>query len=124
MAAVEFAMVAPVFLSIALGTVEFGRALAVQQMLTNASREGVRVAGKGQVMSVSDVEAAVNTYLATARITEATTTVSPTSLAEVQYGDPVTITVSIPFSQVSWLPSPWFLKNTTLQAVSVMARQP
>ena len=43
-AAVEFALVAPVFFGFTLGMVEIGRGVMVQQILTNASREGCRQA--------------------------------------------------------------------------------
>ena len=39
-AAVEFALVAPLFLLFLFGMIEFGRMVMVQQVLTNASREG------------------------------------------------------------------------------------
>ena len=40
----EFAVVAPIFFLLILGMVEFGRMMMVQQVLTNASREGARIA--------------------------------------------------------------------------------
>ena len=43
-AAVEFAIVAPLFFMLVFGCIEFGRALMVQQILTNASRVGAREA--------------------------------------------------------------------------------
>jgi Flp pilus assembly protein TadG len=43
-AAVEFALVVPIFLLLVFGIIEFGRALMVQQVLVNASREGARQA--------------------------------------------------------------------------------
>lgn len=43
-AAVEFALVAPLFLGLVLGIVEFGRAMMVGQLVTNAAREGARLA--------------------------------------------------------------------------------
>ena len=43
-AAVEFAVVAPIFLLLVFGMIEYGRMVMVQQVLTNASREGARVA--------------------------------------------------------------------------------
>jgi Flp pilus assembly protein TadG len=43
-AAVEFALVLPVILLILFGTIEFGRAWNVRQTLTDAAREGARVA--------------------------------------------------------------------------------
>jgi Flp pilus assembly protein TadG len=42
-AAVEFAVVAPVFFLMIFGMIEFGRMVMVQQILTNASREGARL---------------------------------------------------------------------------------
>src|SRR5206468_2029837 len=41
-AAVEFALVAPVLLLFVLGIIEFGRLMMVEQILTNAAREGAR----------------------------------------------------------------------------------
>src|SRR5690606_32800631 len=40
--AVEFALVAPIFVLFVFGMVEYGRMVMVQQVLTNASREGAR----------------------------------------------------------------------------------
>ena len=43
-AVVEFAVVAPIFSMLVFGMIEFGRAIMVEQILTNAAREGARVA--------------------------------------------------------------------------------
>jgi Flp pilus assembly protein TadG len=43
-ALVEMALVLPVFLTIVLGIMEFGRAMTVTNLLANASREGARLA--------------------------------------------------------------------------------
>ena len=43
-AAVEFAIVAPLFFLLVFGMVEFGRMVMIQQVLTNGSREGARKA--------------------------------------------------------------------------------
>ena len=43
-ATVEMALVLPVFFMVMLGIVEVGRAFMVSQLLTNAAREGSRVA--------------------------------------------------------------------------------
>ena len=56
--AVEFALVAPVFLAILFGMIEFGRALMVGQLVTNAAREGARLAVLNG-SSNQEVEAAV-----------------------------------------------------------------
>ncbi len=43
-AAVEFAIVAPVFFLMVFGMIEFGRAIMVKQVMTNAARDGARLA--------------------------------------------------------------------------------
>ncbi|HEV3343508.1 MAG TPA: TadE family protein [Pirellulales bacterium] len=121
-ALVEFALVVPIFLACVVGSVEIGRAIMVQESLTNASREGVRVGILDGAMS-SDVTTAVNGYLSGVSISGASTTVTPANPGTQPEGTQVTVSVSIPYSNVSWVPSPWFLKNQTLTATSVMARQ-
>jgi Flp pilus assembly protein TadG len=123
-AIVEFAVVAPIFLTLIAGTIEIGRAIVVVQLLTNASREGARVGGYSTTSATSTVTTAVNSYLSNEGISGATTTVSPSPPSAAAEGSPVSVTVSIPYSSVSWLPSPFFLGGQTLQATSVMCREP
>ncbi|MCO6455567.1 MAG: pilus assembly protein [Pirellulaceae bacterium] len=119
---VEFALVAPVFVLLVLGMIEYGRMIMVQQIITNASREGARQAVLDGA-TAGDVTAQVNTYLANASVQGATVTITPDPLSDAAFGDPVTVAVDISFSQVSWLPSPLFLANTSLQAQTVMRRE-
>jgi Flp pilus assembly protein TadG len=121
-ATVEFAVVAPVFLLFVVGIVEFGRALMVQQLLTNAAREGARV-GVLDNSQTGDVTSAVSNYLAGGGVSGATTTVTPSPPSSAAYGSPVTVTITVPYSSVSWVPSPWFLQNTTLGSTCVMRRE-
>jgi len=122
-AVAEFALIAPVFLTLTVGCIELGRAVIVQQLLTNASREGARVAGYDTTSSSSKVSTAVNNYLTSVNISGATTAVSP-SPSGLADGEQISVTVGIPFSSVSWLPHPFFLGGQTLKATSVMVRQP
>jgi len=121
---VEFAVVAPVFLILITGIIELGRAIVVQQLLTNASREGARIGGYDTTNSASTVTTAVNSYLSNVGISGATTTITPSTLSSAKDGDSVSVKVSIPFSSVSYLPSPVYMGTTTLQATTVMLRQP
>jgi Flp pilus assembly protein TadG len=123
-AVVEFALVAPLFLMIVIGVIEIGRATMVQELLTNASREGARVAGNDTTVLTSSVRTAVNNYLSGVGISDATTSVSPDPPSGASDGQSVTVTVTIPYSKVSWLASSWFLGGKTLTATSVMIRQP
>jgi Flp pilus assembly protein TadG len=122
---VEFAIVAPVFFILVFGMIEYGRMVMVQQVLTNASREGARYAVIQSTNDTNAVETKVKDYLTSAKLNAAASTVTVDWPAG---GDdsaqPVTVTVSIPFGQVSWLPSPMFLSSTTpLEATSVMRRE-
>jgi Flp pilus assembly protein TadG len=121
-AAVEFAFVAPVFFVFVFGMIEYGRMVMVQQVLTNAAREGARI-GVLDGSTTSQVTTAVNTYLSNSTISGATVTVNPSPPSSAGYGQPVTVTVSISFNQVSWLPSPMFLGGKTMTASSVMRRE-
>ena len=125
-AAVEFAIVAPVFFLMVFGMIEFGRAIMVQQVLTNAAREGARVGILDSTTSVSDVITAVNAWLTGAQLpaASATITMNPNPPSSAKYGDPVTVTVQIPWSSVSWLPTKGFLgSNVKLSATTVMRRE-
>jgi Flp pilus assembly protein TadG len=121
-AAVEFAIVAPVFFLLILGMIEYGRMVMVQQVITNASREGARQAVLDGA-TAPEISAVVNDYLASGSISGATVTVAPNPPTSAGFGDPVTVAVSIPFSQVSWLPSPMYLGGKTLTASTVMRRE-
>ncbi|MBI1903169.1 MAG: pilus assembly protein [Planctomycetia bacterium] len=121
-AVVEFAAVAPVLILLVFGMIEFGRMVMVQQVITNASREGAR-AGILDGATNASVTSTVNNYLASASISGATVTVTPTEPSTAPAGGSVTVAVSVPFSQVTWLPAPMFLGGSTLVASTVMRRE-
>jgi Flp pilus assembly protein TadG len=123
---VEFAVVAPVFFLLVFGMIEFGRMVMVQQIITNASREGARLAVLDAPAGVSkhdEVVTTVENYLADAGINGATVDTDPSEPSTAQYGDPVTVTVTVPFDQVSWLPTPLFIGGQNLVATTVMRRE-
>jgi Flp pilus assembly protein TadG len=120
--------VAPWFFMLVFGMLEFGRAVMVQQIITNASREGARI-GVLDGSTTSQVTTTVGDYLTSAGITGADVTVNPNPPSLAGYGEPVTVSVAIPFGQVSWVPLPkipWTnidLKTKTLTATTVMRRE-
>jgi Flp pilus assembly protein TadG len=119
---VEFAVVAPVFLLLVFGMIEYGRMVMVQQVITNASREGARVAVLDG-STAADVADIVTRYLTSGAIDVANITIIPDNPQDAGFGDPVSVTVDIGFSQVSWLPSPMYLGGRTLSATTVMRRE-
>ena len=120
--AVEFAMVAPIFLVLVFGILEFGRLVMVQQIVTNAAREGARAAVLDGATN-QEVQDAVSEYLEASSVSSETVTVSPDPLNSAASGDPVSVTIDLPFSAVSWLPAPWFLDGKTLNSTVVMRRE-
>lgn len=117
-AMVEFAVVAPIFFMIVFGVIEFGRGLMVQQLLTNAARNGARKAIVGGQTS-DTISTAVKSELSGFGLntTNANVTVfvndasSPGLTSTTGSGYEVTVQVLIPVNDVSWLPTPTFLKN-------------
>ena len=57
-AAVEFALLLPLLMLLVFGIVDFGRALNAQITLTQAAREGARMAALGEANVVSGTQAA------------------------------------------------------------------
>jgi Flp pilus assembly protein TadG len=120
-AVTEFAIVAPLFFLLIIGFLEFGRALMVQQVLINASRVGARQASTASA-TTTEVETAVQDYAAGVTVSPVTVTVSPNPYTA-NPGTAITVTTSVPFSEVSWMASPWFLGGKTLTASSQMRKE-
>ncbi len=119
---VEFAVVAPLFFLLVFGMIEYGRMIMVQQILTNGSREGARLAVLDGI-STSDVQTAVDSYLAGAGIAGAGVSVATNPPVAPDFAESMTVTVTIPFDQVSWLPSPMFLDSYQMTANTTMRRE-
>ena len=130
-AAVEFAVILPVILTLLLGIWEVGRMIEIQQMLSNAAREGGRQASTGQLTN-AQVQAVVTQYLSTAGlpITHVVVTVQDldTPSADVSaanYLDRLQITVTIPISDIRWsvislVTTPGQLMTSTVQWVTMV----
>lgn len=124
-AAVEFAMVLPLFVAMLMGQLESSRLGMVAQLIATAAREGCRVAviaGSTQ----AQVQARVNLALTGSGISVGTVTPtcpSPHSWTSAPKGTPITVSLSVPYSQVSWLGVPYFLKNATVRGSATMSSE-
>src|SRR5262245_37299138 len=102
---VEFALVAPVFFLLALGLIELGRMIMMQQALTTAAREGCSTSVMANTSSSSDVEAAVRNYLrsvtAKANNPGKVRVTTPSGLANCASGTNLTVAVEVDFRDVS-----------------------
>jgi hypothetical protein len=97
----------------------------VSQLLTTAAREGCRVAVvNGSVQD--DVQNRVNAVLAGSGISVGTVTptcTGSTTWDNAPLGTPVTVSLSVPYSQVSWLGTPFFLKDATVSASATLSSE-
>jgi len=94
----------------------------VQQIITNASREGARIAVLDGA-TTSGVTTQVTNYLDGAGVRGANVTVDPDPPTDAGWGEPVTVEVTIPFSNVSWLPVPMFVGDMDLSSTASMRRE-
>ena len=96
-AAVEFALILPILLMLVGGTVDFGRLFYTQIQLSNAARDGVRLAAMGTTYSTSQIQD--RTRIAASPLTVVNAGVTVT----VCTGAPAQATVSVvPQSTFNW----------------------
>ena len=121
-AAVEFAVVAPLMFAVVLGLVEFGRAIMVEQTLVSAARESCRVAVLAGTTK-QDVINRATASLNAAGISNFSITMNPDPPSSASEGTPVTVTITVSFNNITWLPVPIYLGGKNLTASSVMRRE-
>jgi Flp pilus assembly protein TadG len=118
-AAVELAMLLPVFRIFISGLWEVGRIAEIQQILNEAARQGGRQASTSLVTS-SNVQQVVTTFLQNANVPTGHVTINVDNLthpgvdADVAAQlDQFRVTVSIPFSDVRWVALPLVTNSST-----------
>ena len=107
----EFAIVAPVMFMLMLATFEFGRAFMVMELLTEGARVGARY-GVVDGTTTQQIQQQVVNYLTavgikgdSVNVQIAYDTINP------QHPD-VNVTVTVPISDISWVPNPLFTSGT------------
>jgi Flp pilus assembly protein TadG len=109
-AAVEFALLVPVLFLLVFTFIEIGRGIMVTHLLTNAARIGAR-SGIIQGVSTAQITTTVNSYLTANGISGDSATVQvndgSSDASTAKSGDEITVTVTVPVSQVSWVPVSW-----------------
>jgi Flp pilus assembly protein TadG len=133
-ALVEMALVLPIFVAVTLGIVEFGRAMMVGQLVTNAAREGARLGIidgstnqdvidyiEGFLTESAGVDAADLNIVIT--VTPAEGNPNPNNnVALALPRDLVTVFVSVPFNEVSYITGD-YLSGKTLSGRSAMRHE-
>lgn len=125
-AAAEFALVLPVFFMIVLGIIELARVFMVVHLLSDAARKGCRTAAvKGS--STADISGIISDLLTNESISGSAATITVTvnsasaDASTAVSGDRIQVTVSVPASAVSVVPSSFV--NVTLSGQYVMDRE-
>lgn len=133
-AIVELALILPIFFMVVLGIVEFGRAMMVGQLVTNAARQGARLAiVEGSTNTT--VQTAIEDFLlesvgVSATNVTVTITVTPApgnpdpanDLAATGAKDLCKILVAVPYDQVSYIPGD-YLGGKQLRGFSSMRHE-
>jgi hypothetical protein len=119
-AAVEMAMVLPLFFMIIFGIVEFGRAMMCMQVLTNAAREGARACAVSP-LTTGDIETICQDYAQAAGVSGVSVDVSPDPTTVIR-GEPIEVNLPVNFSDVALMP-PFYAKNAVLRASSTMRKE-
>jgi Flp pilus assembly protein TadG len=142
-AAVELAFVAPILMTVLFGLWEIGRMIQLQQVLSNAAREGARVAAQGLTINRTssptqihvstgdpNVKTTVVNYLKQAGLSlaDSDVTVSFTYLTgdtgktepyQASKGQQFQVTVSVPMASLRWTPFAAPFTPDTMTAVVV-----
>lgn len=117
--AVEFALISFVLFLVLGASFELCRALMCIGSLEEAARAACRVAILGD-SSPERIRAEADKILAPAGISKYNLTQSTSGLGKWQ---PVTIQISAPLGDLTWLPTARFVNNRTYTAYSTLARE-
>lgn len=122
-ALVEVAACFPVFLLILLGIIEFGRAMSINQLLNSSARVGCRTAildGSSNAGVTSTVKSHVSNTVGcnqsdvsvTVSCKDGATGATIADVSSANSGDVITVSVSLPFSKVSWAVSNYLVDRS------------
>jgi hypothetical protein len=116
---VEFAVVLPVIVVMLLGSLEMGQAVMVRHVLEEAARAGCRVAvfENGTKQDVLDI---VGAAMDAANMDGYTVTVNPDPPENLEAFQAVTVSISINYADISWLPTSDLLADASIQGICVM----
>jgi Flp pilus assembly protein TadG len=129
-AAVEFALVAPVFLLLLAGIIEFGQAFRAEHMLSIASRRGARsgvVSGSNtsevRQMVITQVVNTLGVQPADVNVLVMVNGNAGIDLSDAERGSEVSVTVSVPFNKAGIGFYSNLLSNAALSSTTQFERE-
>jgi Flp pilus assembly protein TadG len=117
---VEAALLFPFLLFLTFALLEYGWILLKSEQLSNAARTGARIAVRSNATS-TDVDNAVNSLMDSANITGFTITISPAVNSSAD--TTITVTISVPYSNIKLVGVPFVPVPTNLQAAVSMVKE-
>lgn len=136
-AVVEFAVVSPLLFLLVMGAIDVGQYVNVSQTVSDASREGARLAAQNEMTSSTAIENVVLEYLedsfphvsgaalnAACSVTVTDSASAPvTDLTTISEGSSVSVQVDLEFDTVRWIQSVSLGGNRTLSTTTVTRRE-
>lgn len=120
-AAVEFAIIAPILIVFVYAIIEINSAIYLRQSLTIAAYEGARVALLPNT-NLSNVVAAGNRLLESRKINGANIKVVPENFGSASFGEAIRVEVTAPIAQNVFF-NHFFSAETTLSASVTMMKE-
>jgi Flp pilus assembly protein TadG len=136
---VELAVIAPIIVLLILGAIDLGQFINGHQHVSNASREGARIAARARTSDASQVEAAIQEYLEdsfpnvpSATLSSAVnvavtdedgSSVSGGDLADIDAGTPLTVRVTLQFQAVRWISGLDILGGQAIETATITRRE-
>ena len=123
-ALVELAIVLTLVMILTFGVMEYGWMFYQMQQVTAAAREGARDAVVPDA-TTGDVQATVDGLMASLGLGGSgyTVDISPLNIEELDPGEPVTVTVVVPYANIELLGMSWFPTPATLTSRVTMAKE-
>jgi TadE-like protein len=120
-AASELALCLPLIVMLVLGSIEACSMIFLHHSLAIASYEGVRVAINYDA-TTQQVLDRCNFLVDARKVTGDAIAITPSDVAKVPRGTPITVSVSAPCDANALLP-PWFFGGRTLTAATTMVKE-
>ena len=139
-AAVEAAILLPLLIVVSFGAIDVAQYINLSQLVTNASREGARVASRNTTQTVGEVETAVASFMSEAlahlseseladainvdvRCGETWANVPDRKMDSIPSGDPVSVHISFDFDKVRWLSGPSYWNDNVQESKTFCRRE-
>lgn len=124
LALTEMALLLVLLLMLVFGVMEYGWMFLKLHEVTNSSRRGARLAVLPDATN-QEVQDAITSLMTAAGMGSSgyQVNISAADITLLNRGDPLTISVSVPYTNVGLLGMPWFPEPTNLVASVSMAKE-